>query len=108
MKKMKQTLAQFAGIALILVLVFGASLATIQALHNAWQEMREDDAYRHFLVTESKRSEAHRFVVWNWMQCKPLFTTPATCYAGIRGAAAARGEAFVQSVDAAAKSMKLI
>lgn len=108
MEKLKQTLAQLAVAAFALILVVGASLAMIQTLQKTWHEIREEVAYRHFLDAESKRSEAHKFVVWNWMQCKPLFTTPATCYAGIRGAAAARGEAFVQSVDQAAKSMRLI
>lgn len=79
---------------------------------NSFQEMQEsnkkNDQTRVYLLAEAKKSNAHQFLVANWMKCRPIVSTPAGCYTGIRGAAAAHGDTFVHEVDQAAKSMNLI
>lgn len=93
--------------ALLFAVIGGAAWAFCSLVAASYREHQADDAWRHVLVQASRKSEAHRYFVHNWMQCSPLFTTKAACLASIRIAAAARGPAFANQVDVAAVELGL-
>jgi hypothetical protein len=108
---MKNLLLRLKGLAsdVVAVGIITATLAVcVQTAIEAVRELRADDEFLAYMLSEAKRSEAHRFLVTNWLQCRPITNTRASCLAGIRGAGASRGVEFVQQIDRAARDMKLI
>lgn len=106
--KAKEIIASVSvGVALFLLCV-ASFFALASTTAETWKQMTADSEFRHVLVAASAKSEAHHFLVKNWLQCSSLFNTRTGCYASIRGAAASRGESFVRQVDSAAKELDLI
>lgn len=93
----------------LLLLVCGALVWSCgQMVVDSWKEQRANEQYRAGLAASGAKSEAHHFLVSNWLQCNSILHTRASCYSAIRGTAASRGDIFVSQVDAAAKELGLI
>lgn len=91
-----------AALVLLLGISAAAAAAAVDAVVDAHRANKVDSEWRRTLIEASKKSEAHHYFAYNWLQCKPLFGGRAVCLASIRTAAAIRGPEFLKRVDAVA------